>query len=223
MRFQFIAVAAMALWLVSVALWHRKSAPVLLGGLGAVAGCALAAGFAGEISWDALGLRADVPIPVTFAWALGWLAPMLALSPAADWIATRLFAAPPDLGAFRAIQESWIKLLAGILFAWVAGGLLEELALRGVFLGAIKDIAALGVGPVAATATGVIAAACAACVIHLYQGPRAALIVAQLSVLFGVLYLLSGRNLLAVMLCHGLYDTIAFTRFAMRKSKYSDL
>ena len=66
-------------------------------------------------------------------------------------------------------------------------------------------------------------AALGAGLIHLYQGPRAALIITQLSVLFGVLFVVSGYNLWAVMLCHGLYDTIAFIRFAHKKSKYSDL
>jgi membrane protease YdiL (CAAX protease family) len=58
-------------------------------------------------------------------------------------------------------------------------------------------------------------------VIHLYQGPRAAATVAQLSALFGVLFVIDGYNLWAVIFCHGLYDTIAFVRFAAKKSKYS--
>jgi len=60
-------------------------------------------------------------------------------------------------------------------------------------------------------------------VIHLYQGPRAAFIVTQLSVLFGTLFVLAGYNLWAVILCHGLYDTIAFIRFANKQSRYSKL
>jgi hypothetical protein len=46
-------------------------------------------------------------------------------------------------------------------------------------------------------------------------------IVTQLSVLFGVLFVLSGCTLWAVVLCHGMYDTVAFVRFAFGKSKYS--
>ena len=66
-------------------------------------------------------------------------------------------------------------------------------------------------------------AALGAGVVHFYQGPRAVVIITQLSVLFGVLFVLSGYNLWSVMLCHGLYDTVTFIRFAARKSKYSDL
>ena len=75
----------------------------------------------------------------------------------------------------------------------------------------------------AAVAAGiaVVLAAAGAGVIHLYQGLRAAVIVTQLSMLFGLLFVLSGHDLWAVILCHGLYDTIAFVRFANKTSKYS--
>jgi len=52
-----------------------------------------------------------------------------------------------------------------------------------------------------------------------YQGLRAAIIITQLSVLFVV----SGYNLWTVILCHGLYATIAFVRFARQESRYSKL
>jgi membrane protease YdiL (CAAX protease family) len=71
-----------------------------------------------------------------------------------------------------------------------------------------------------ATLIAVCAAAWGAGLIHLYQGLRAAIIITQLSV-FGCLFIVSGHNLWAVILCHGLYDTIAFVRFAKNKSKYS--
>ena len=46
-------------------------------------------------------------------------------------------------------------------------------------------------------------------------------IIVQLSVLFGVLFVASGYDLWAAILCHGLYDTIAFVRFASGKSRYA--
>jgi membrane protease YdiL (CAAX protease family) len=58
---------------------------------------------------------------------------------------------------------------------------------------------------------------------HSYQGPRAMLLITQLSLLLGVLFVVSGYNLWAVMLCHGLYDSIAFIKFATKKSKYSQI
>ena len=58
---------------------------------------------------------------------------------------------------------------------------------------------------------------------HFYQCPRGMLIIAQLSFLFGVLFVISGYNLWCVMICHGLYDPVTFVRFASKKSKYSTL
>jgi membrane protease YdiL (CAAX protease family) len=166
----------------------------------------------GEMSW-----------PWTFTYAVVWVALMLAYSPLADRIATRIVATPPTLGAFRAIQESRAKLIAGIAAAWILGGFLEELVFRGIVLKSVELLAWDWVaGP-----TGIVIAICVAAagagVIHLYQGPRAAIVISQLSVLFGVLFVISGYNLWAVMLCHGMYDTIAFIRFANKKSKYSEL
>lgn len=69
----------------------------------------------------------------------------------------------------------------------------------------------------------VCTAALGAGVMHAYQGLRAVVIITQLSVLFGVLFVVSGYNLWAVILCHGLDDTIAFVRFAHKQSAYSKL
>ena len=121
------------------------------------------------------------------------------------------------------IQQSRVKLIAGIVVAWVLGGILEELIARGIVLKSVESLlTAWLIGPVAA-GVAVCIAALGAGVMHLYQGPRAMVIITQLSVLFGVLFVVSGYNLWAVMLCHGLYDTIAFVRFANKKSKYSNL
>ena len=75
----------------------------------------------------------------------------------------------------------------------------------------------------AASILAIAGAAAGAGIVHLYQGPRGALIVAQLSVLFGLVNVLSGHDLWSVILCHGAYDTIAFVRFARGKSKYAGM
>jgi hypothetical protein len=46
-------------------------------------------------------------------------------------------------------------------------------------------------------------------------------IITQLSSLFGLLMVVSGYNLWAVIIGHCLYDTVAFIRFANGKSRYS--
>lgn len=149
------------------------------------------------------------------------MALMLAYSPIADKIASHLVSRPPTLNAFRGLQQSKAKLIAGIVLAWVLGGFLEELIFRGIILQWIAARLSHWLPMPLALACAICGAALGAGILHLYQGLRAALIITQLSVLFGVLFVASGRNLWAVILCHGLYDTVAFIRFAGGKSKYS--
>jgi membrane protease YdiL (CAAX protease family) len=221
--FQQRALGLVAIWIFVVAVRFRRSTPVLIGGLVAVALYAMAEVIRGVLPIGELGLSADVSWPKTTALVVVWPALMLAYSPIADRIATRMFAAPPTLGAFKAIQESRAKLIAGIVVAWILGGFLEELVLRGIVLKAVEAQAFVWTGGPAAAVIAICAAAAGAAVMHLYQGPRAAIIITQLSVLFGVLFVVSGYNLWAAILCHGMYDTIAFIRFAAKKSKYSQL
>jgi membrane protease YdiL (CAAX protease family) len=148
---------------------------------------------------------------------------MLAYTPLADRIATLLVRTPPNLGAFRMLQQSKVKLVLGIVVAWILGGFVEEYVFRWIVLRWIERLLFPSLVKPAATTIAIVAAAMGAGVFHLYQKLRAAIIITQLSVLFGVLFVVSGYKLWTVVLCHGLYDTIAFIRFATRKSKYSTL
>ena len=173
------------------------------------------------LSPHSLGLSRPSSWPWTIILATLWLLLMLAYSPLADKIATRLVAAPPTLSAFRQLQQSKAKLLLGIVVAWVLGGFLEEIFLRGFVLQSVRNLLAPKLPIASATAIAICAAAALAALFHLYQGLRGVVIITQLSILFGLLFVLSGFNLWAVILCHGLYDTIAFIRFATSKSKYA--
>jgi len=159
---------------------------------------------------------------ITIIVAIVWLGVMLVYSPFADWLASRWTKKPPHLDSFRAIQKSKLKLIVGIVLAWIFGGILEELILRGIILKAVQSFLTTLIVASISTGLGIIIAAVCAFIIHFYQGLRAMIIIVQLSVLFGILFVVSGYNLWAVILCHGLYDTVAFIRFAKKKSKYSD-
>jgi len=221
--FQQTALLLTVLWLAMVVVRFRRSSVVLIGGLFVIGLYTLAALAAGKVTPDTLGLGLPGSWLPGMGFAAAGLGVMVAYSPLADRLASRWVAQPPTLEAFRVIQQSRGKLIAGIAAAWVLGGILEELVARGIVLTSVETwLAPWLTAPVAAGAA-VCTAALGAGVLHLYQGPRAAVIVTQLSVLFGVLYVASGHNLWAVMVCHSLYDTIAFVRFANKKSKYSDL
>ncbi len=220
---QALALTIAAVWLFAVAIRFRKSTPVLVGGLVLVSAFALAAILLRQAPAGAFGLAPPQSWPETVALAAGWTVLMLAFSPAADWVASQFFAKPPTLQAFSAIQQSTAKLIAGIAIAWLLGAFLEELVFRGVVQTGLEALLGGLLSPSAASGFALLAAALGAGLCHYYQGPRAMVIITQLSMLFGVLYVVSGYNLWAVILAHGFYDTIAFIRFATKRSKYSDL
>jgi membrane protease YdiL (CAAX protease family) len=222
--FQITALSITAVWILLVVVRFRRSTVVLIAGLFLVAAYTVFSLATGAVTFAELGLSPPRSWWVTIGIAVFWTGVMYAYSPVADWIASQFYEKPPTLEAFRAIQESMLKLVAGIAIAWLLGGILEELLFRGVVLQSVDALlSAAGIGGFAATGLAIIIAAVGAGLCHLYQGERAAVIITQLSVLFGVLFVFSGYNLWAVMLAHGFYDTIAFIRFAMKKSKYSNL
>jgi membrane protease YdiL (CAAX protease family) len=162
-----------------------------------------------------------MPFWPTIGLALLWLAFMLAYSPVADKLATQCVKKPPTLKIFHGLQQSKTKLVLGIIAAWILGGFLEELLFRGIILQWIQAKTAPTFPSPLPALLGIVISALGAGAIHFYQGLRATLIITQLSILFGLLFVVSGYSLWAVVLCHGLYDTIAFVRFAQKKSKYA--
>ncbi|MDP3212187.1 CPBP family intramembrane glutamic endopeptidase [Methylotenera sp.] len=222
-EFQQVALALAGVWLSVVAIGMRRSTPALLIGLVGLAWLAGLAVLRGDLTLAALGLGAPSSWFTTLLMALVWTGLMFAFSPLADRIASRWFTKPPTLGAFRTLQQSKLKLAGGIVVAWFLGGFLEELVFRGIILQALEAWFAPALSPHLGSFFAIVFTAGGSAIIHLYQGPRAAFIVAQLSVLFGLFFVLTGHNLWAVMLAHGFYDTVAFIRFARGKSKYADL
>ncbi len=221
--FQQTALLLTAILLLLVIVRFRRSSMVVIGGLVAIGLYTLVALVSSQVTLDELGLDLPRSWVLTIGLTFAWLGLMVAYSPVADWLATRWVAKPPTLEAFRVIQQSTGKLIAGIVAAWVLGGLGEELIARGIVLKSLEVfLAAYFPEPIAA-GIAVGAAALGAGIMHAYQGLRAVVIITQLSVLFGVLFVVSGYNLWAVILCHGLYDTIAFVRFAYKQSTYSHL
>ena len=133
--FQRTALLLIVIWLGCVGIRFRRSTTVLIGGLFAIGIYTVVALARGTVSADELGLGIPSRPLVTIVLVLVWWSMMLAYSPIADRLATRWFSKPPTLQSFRAVQQSTMKLVAGILVAWVLGGILEELAFRGIVLG----------------------------------------------------------------------------------------
>ncbi len=191
--FQITALLLTIVWLVIV-VQFRRSGIVLVGGLLAIGLYTLWAVVSHKVTVSELGLGAPRSWLFTIALALVWLGLMLAYSPLADRLATRWVAQPPTLDSFRAIQQSAGKLIGGIIVAWVLGGVLEEVIARGIVLKSVAALLSLWLAGPIAIGIAVCVAAIGAGVIHLYQGPRAMVIITQLSILFGILFVVSGYN-----------------------------
>jgi membrane protease YdiL (CAAX protease family) len=218
-----VALILIIIWLLLVAVRFRRSKVVLIGGLFVIGLFTLTALIFGKVTPAELGLGPPKSWLTTILFALVGLAVMIAYSPLADRLASRWFIKPPTLQAFGAIQQSLPKLIAGILAAWVLGGFLEELVARGIVLNSLEAVLTPSLSAPVAAGIAICVAAAGAGMMHFYQGPRAMAIITQISILFGILFVVSGHNLWAVVICHGLYDTIAFVRFATKKSKYANM
>ncbi len=152
------------------------------------------------------GLGPPVSWPMTLEWALGWLVLMLVATPVADWIAGRFFRPRADLGT--APRPTPGRVFLALIAALIVGGLIEETVLRGLVLRWAEYQVACRFGLGAGIAGGIGAAAIIGGLVRLYRGTRAALTALQLSALLGGLYVLSGYDLWAAIVCHALYEAI---------------
>jgi hypothetical protein len=112
----------------------------------------------------------------------------------------------PDLSSFRPLVGNLPATLGMLALVWTLAAFGEELAYRGYVL---ERAAALGHHSPAAYATSMIAVSVLFGLGHFYQGPAGVIGSSVSGLVFGTLYLASGRNLWSPILAHGFSDTIA--------------
>lgn len=117
----------------------------------------------------------------------------------------RLTGHPPDLSAFHGVQGNWNAIWLGLPLIWVLAAFGEEWVYRGYLMNRLADL--LG-----SRATGWVASIVLVNVVfglaHLYQGPTGMIEAGVDGLLFAIVYLACGRNLIAPMVAHGVQDTI---------------
>ncbi len=117
-----------------------------------------------------------------------------------------------DVSAFESALQG--NLVAYLLFlipvAWGSAAIGEELLVRGYLLHRLEGLTGLKIAVVLQSA--IFASA------HFYQGITGVASIFVLSLVFGTVYLQSGRNLLPVILAHGCIDTIALTAIYFGRS-----
>ena len=114
---------------------------------------------------------------------------------------------PPNYSRFDSLGGNMPLLIISIVAVWISAAFGEELLFRG-FL--IKRIAEIFGENKTAWSLGVIISSALFGIGHIYQGITGVILSAGAGLVFGTLYLLSGKNLCAAILAHGLIDTAGF-------------
>ncbi len=113
----------------------------------------------------------------------------------------------PDVSAFRSVVGDEKRLLFWLVTSWTLAAFMEEMVYRGWLLTRLAELTGFSANGwvVAMLATSALFGA-----IHLYQGVSGVVATGLSGLVFGWLYLATGRNLWPSILAHGFLDTTGF-------------
>ncbi len=128
--------------------------------------------------------------------------------PVVDWIRT-LWAVPPsDTSFFDHIYGNFGAYIGWLVIAWTAGGFAEEIIFRGYLMTRVADLAG---NTMLAWIFAILFQAAIFGLGHWYQGPGGMIGVGVGAVLSGLIFMLANRNLWALIITHGLWDSLGIT------------
>jgi hypothetical protein len=160
-----------------------------------------------KLRWSSVGLRqpenatrAALLVAAGVAYAI---ISLYTLDPLID----RLTGHPADLSEFADVRGNAPMLLFWLLASWLLGAFGEELAYRGYVMNRIADLAPRRVG---VQSVAVLCGAVLFGLSHISQGLSGVISNVSGGLVYGILYILAGRNLWVPILAHGLEDTIGF-------------
>jgi membrane protease YdiL (CAAX protease family) len=117
----------------------------------------------------------------------------------------RMTGALPDASLFSSLRGNVSELLITLLIVWSLAAFGEEITFRGYLTTRVRDL----FGPGRYTwALAVIVTSVLFGMTHLYQGGSGVLENIVAGLVFGALYLGAGRNLMATIIAHGVFDTV---------------
>ena len=114
---------------------------------------------------------------------------------------------PPNLSGFRSIHGGFLALAAELVVVWTLAAFGEEMVWRGYLL---NRLAEFGKSTRVAWISSLLAVNIGFGLAHSYQGLTGMIDAGLIGLLLGLLYLSTGRDLLVLIVAHGLFDTIAF-------------
>jgi membrane protease YdiL (CAAX protease family) len=133
---------------------------------------------------------------------------------AVEPLLARLTGELPDVSMFAPLVGNARFLLLSLLVSWTLAAFGEELVYRGYLMNRIAGLFGAGRAgwALALALTSVLFG-----VVHLYQGASGIIATGLSGLVFGAVYLASGRNLWAPIITHGVYDTVGFTLIYLGK------
>ncbi len=121
-------------------------------------------------------------------------------------LAHHFWPGPEQVSSVIKTAPHWKNILTSLLIVWTFAAFGEELGYRGYLLNRAAD---LGNRSKLAYVLAMLYVAALFGVAHWYKGPAGVVDSAYSGLVLGTVYLLSGRNLWAAILAHGLSDTFA--------------
>jgi len=114
---------------------------------------------------------------------------------------------PPDYSSYNEAMTPW-GLLGFIVISWTTAGFGEEIIWRGFFM---KQIARLfGEQKSSSWVIGLVLSSIGFGLAHFHQGTGGMLGAGFVGLVYGIFYLVSGRNLWVTIIAHGLTGTTSF-------------
>jgi len=155
--------------------------------------------------WSKHGLRRPSSWTRAVLVAIALYAALWVLSPLASALFTAWLPSTSQPGFLGYIHGNLPATLLWLGIGWIVGGFCEEALFRGFLLNRVAAI--FGDGSTGSI-VGLIAQALLFGSLHYYAGAVACAHAAFFGLMMGVAYLLSGRNLLPLMVVHGAWDTV---------------
>ncbi len=163
-------------------------------------------------SWQSLMLGTSLSPGKVLAYTIAALVITSVLVTATSSVLTQLGLPPMDLTFFRTLLEGNLVMYLWFLIpiAWGSAAIGEEMLARGFLLHRTEGLT----GSVMA----VVLQAALFGGAHFYQGLTGVINIFVLALVFGAVYLKCGRNLLPLILAHGLIDTFSLTMIYLGKA-----
>jgi membrane protease YdiL (CAAX protease family) len=159
--------------------------------------------------WRSLGFRAPASFKrVAGLVVAGYLVLIVGNAVVVLVLLPKLAVTQPNFGAFSGLKGHPALFAFWLAFAWVSAAFGEELQFRGFLWSRLERLFGGGRGSAVLT---LFTQAALFGLCHLYQGVGGVIATGMAGLMLGGVYWAGNRNLIAVIILHGLIDTVSLT------------